>query len=164
MNKSTPVIAEIPKAPQVQRSSSWCMRVNERRTFGIPSNRRSTTRIVPNTVTIASTWSALMIATAFSDVRIHSLNAELCAASTRGVRSTLLPSREVPRLPDLDVVRDPAPEEHDRDPQHDRRDGHGARLAGVDGALRTGARRCHNGAAEVQRARDADHDQRHLDP
>src|SRR6185503_17170043 len=162
MNSSTPVIAEMPNAPQVQRRSSWCMRVNERRTFGIPSNRRSTIKIVPNTVTIASTWSALMIATAFNDVRIHSLNAEFCAASTRGVRSTLLPSREVPRFPDLDVVGDPAPEEHDRDPKHDRHDRHDACSAGVDGAHRSRGRA--DGAAEVQSARDADHDQRHLDP
>ena len=31
---------------------------------------------MPNTVTIETTWNALMIATAFSDVRIHSLSAE----------------------------------------------------------------------------------------
>ena len=47
-------------------------------------------KIVPNTVTIDITWNALMIATAFSDVRIHSLKAEFCAASTRGVRSTFV--------------------------------------------------------------------------
>src|SRR5690348_18216180 len=113
----------MPNAPQVHRKSSWCMRVNDCRTFGIPSNRRSTIRIVPNTVTMAKMWIALMIATAFSDVRIHSLSAEFCAASTRGVRSTLFPSREVPRFPNLDVVCDPAAEAEDRDPKQNRGDG-----------------------------------------
>src|ERR1044072_3451077 len=111
---------------------------------------------------MAKMWIALMIATAFSDVRIHSLRAEFCAASTRGVTSTLFPSSEVPRFPDLDVVRDPSAEAEDRDPKQNRGDGGHACSAGVDGARRDGGG-C-DGATEVQRARDADDDQRHLDP
>src|SRR5688572_6439465 len=119
-------------------------------------------KIVPNTVTIEITCNALMIATAFSDVRIHSLNAEFCAASTSGVRSTMLPSSEVPRFPDLYVVRDRAPEENDREPEHDRRDRDEARAARRRGLC--GIRGNADGAAEVQGARDADHDQRHFEP
>ena len=47
-------------------------------------------KIVPNTVMIDITWNALTIATAFSDVRIHSLTAEFCKASKKGSRSTFV--------------------------------------------------------------------------
>ena len=63
-------------APHVQRSSSWCKRENERRVFGQPSRRRSTTRIVPNTVAAVITWMASTIGMAFSELRSHSLRAE----------------------------------------------------------------------------------------
>src|SRR5687768_5849348 len=119
-------------------------------------------KIVPNTVTIDITCSALMIATAFSDVRIHSLSPEFCAASTRGVRSTLFSSSEVPRFPDLDVVRDRATEEDNREPEQNRRDGDEPRTARRDGVR--DARGNADGAAEVQSADDADDDQRHLEP
>src|SRR6188768_3916997 len=114
-------------------------------------------KIVPNTVTIDMMCSALMIATAFSDVRIHSLKAEFCAASTSGVRSTLflgsyVASSKVPRFPDLDIVGDRASEKDDHEPEHDRRDGDDACSARIDGARRWA--RCRgDGAAEIQSAR-----------
>src|SRR5918993_2144401 len=168
MNSSTPVIAAMPNAPQVQRSNSSCMRMNERWTFGIPSKRRSTRKIVPKTVTIEITCSALTIATAFNDVRNHSLIAEFCAASTRGVRSTCVLCRskrrsgEMPRFPDLDVVRDRATEKDDRDPEHDRGDGHEPSSARRSTFHDARGRR--DGAAEEQSADDANGEQRHLEP
>src|SRR5688572_6167893 len=96
-----------------------------------------------------------MIATAFSEVRIHSLKAEFWAASTRGVISTfVLRSSEVPRFPDLDVVGDPAPQEHDRDPEENGRDSNDTRPARRNGICRAG--RCADDTAERQRANDAD--------
>src|SRR5690242_6630533 len=112
MNISDPVSAASAKAAQVQRNISPETRLKGRSVEAMPTMRRSTTRMVPNTNARAMTWSASSVGNRYSEWRMDSAMGSASSDCSVIGRSGLGPGQGAPDV----VVRDEAAEKDNGDP------------------------------------------------
>src|SRR5690606_39858676 len=113
MNSSPPVSAARANAPQVHGSVSLASCETRRAWPFTPTSRRSTSPIVPITVTSAKTWMVSMV----GNIQVDS--AIVVPSDEYSIRSQILVGSGYIYAPSDRRVGDPATAPHDQQPQDD---------------------------------------------